>query len=450
MTYLNERGMGRTLPPPTQPQDVARAVVGEYPGGLTWWRGDFYTWTGTHWALEADERVETWVRNLTEAAIYVAMNAKGEPENKPWAPNNRKVADLMRAISVGVLNRPGEDYRGLVLSNGVLEDGALLPHTPDRFNLTSLPFAYDPTAEPRAWLSFLDSSLPGDETAHAFLQEWFGYVLSGRTDIQMMASLVGASRSGKSTIVRVLEAMIGRDNATGVSLADLGSQFGKAGLIGKTLATIAEPNWASRAAGEVVEPILKITGGETMEVDRKYTQPWRGRLGVRFMILSNETPRLVNRSGALANRMTHVRFNVSFAGREDYGLEPRLLGELPGILNWALDGLKRLEANGRFTVPDSHADVDAKFREYADADATFLDRMCVLGPDLRATEDEMYEAYQAWCLKAGRKNDSTTAMTLRHRLTERPGITAKRVGKAKVWTLFGATVPQHAQPFDED
>lgn len=440
MTQQSERQIGLTLAAPSEPLKVARQLAGRYPGELTWWRGSYYTWTGQHWVPEGDDAVVQWLYQATESAIYNGKDSKGEDRTMAWAPTRKKVGDLEHALSRGVLQRTGEDVRGMILSNGVLEDGRLLPHSPLRFNLTSLPFAYDKDAVPEEWLKFLESSLPGDETGHAFLQEWFGYVLSGRTDHQMMASLVGASRSGKGTIVRVLEAMLGAGNTIGVTLNDLASEYGMGNLIGRSLATISEPKWASRAAGEVVEPLLRITGNDSIRANRKYQQPWTGHLGVRFMILSNETPRLINRSGALANRMTHLRFGVSFAGREDIGLEDRLLAELPGILNWSLAGLERLTEQGRFTRPESHGAVDARFREYADPDADFLEQMCVLGEDLTVTQDDLYHVYRAWCDRMGRTKDSTDVTSLRHRLAERPGIGDKRIGKAKVWHLIGLTV----------
>lgn len=446
MTQQTEREMGtHELDNPAEPVKVARKLAARYPGEIAWWQGGYYSWTGRHWVPEPEDSVLRWLYQATETATYVGKDSQGNDKVVPWAPTRKKIADLEHALSRGVLQRTGDDERGLILANGVLEDGALLPHTPLRFNLTSLPFDYDPEAESTEWLKFLASSLPGDEKAHAFLQEWFGYVLSGRTDHQMMASLVGESRSGKGVLVRILEAMLGAGNTTGVTLTDLAGEYGLSGLIGKSLATISEPKWASRAAGEVVEPILRITGNDRVRANRKYQKEWVGFLGVRFMILSNETPRLINRSGALANRMMHVRFNVSFAGREDIGLEDRLTGELPGIMNWALEGLKRLTEQGAFTRPDSHAQVDARFREYADPDADFLDQMCVLGEDLKVSQFDLFEAYQKWCEGMGRDRDSTDVMSLRHRLVERSGIADKRIGTAKIWHLTGVDLSDAAR-----
>jgi hypothetical protein len=66
------------------------------------------------------------------------------------------------------------------------------------------------------------------------------------------------------------------------------------------------------------------------------------------MMLTNELPRLLDNSGALANRFIVLVLERSFYGREDPALANRLLGELPGILNWAMEGYRRLRARGHF------------------------------------------------------------------------------------------------------
>jgi putative DNA primase/helicase len=61
-------------------------------------------------------------------------------------------------------------------------------------------------------------------------------------------------------------------------------------------------------------------------------------LRVRFLIISNELPKITDSSGALASRFVLVRLTESFEKREDPLLHDKLLPELPGILNWALEG----------------------------------------------------------------------------------------------------------------
>ena len=117
----------------------------------------------------------------------------------------------------------------------------------------------------------------------------------------------------------------------------LATNFGIAPLIGKSLAIIGDARLSSRAdQAAITERLLSISGEDNLTIDRKFLPAWTGRLGVRFLIMTNELPRLADASGALASRFIVLMMQNSFYGREDRGLKNRLLIELPGILNWAL------------------------------------------------------------------------------------------------------------------
>jgi putative DNA primase/helicase len=407
----SERMIGRDLPAPSVPMTVARAIAGEYDQPLRHWRGDYYGHTGQHYAVVPDASVKSWLYRVTETATYRAKDAKGDEVVKPWAPNRVKIASLDEALRLGVLNHDGEPEQCIALANGVLANLSgrhLLEHSRERFNLSSLPFAYDPEATAPRWMEFLEEVLPGDLEAHDFLGEWFGYVLSGRTDQQKAASLVGEKRSGKSTIARVLTAMVGKENVSGTDLHSLQGDFGRWSLIGKSLAVLGDVRWNARNSGEAVPHLLRIIGEDTVTVARKQKQDWTGRLGVRFMMTSNEAPVFSDRSEAMAARMIHVPFPVSFEGREDFGLEERLMGELPGIFNWALDGLDRLNARGKFTVPKSGQETDADVRRSSNAIGAFVADYCEIEPGVEIELDHLFLKWRAWCEEEGRTEDRTT------------------------------------------
>ena len=170
------------------------------------------------------------------------------------------------------------------------------------------------------------------------LQEWFGYCLTGDTSQQKMMLMVGPKRSGKGTIARVLTRLIGNGNVSGPTTSSLAGPFGLQPLIGKTLAIVSDARFHGENIATVVERLLCISGEDTLTVDRKHTTSVTMKLPTRFMFLTNEFPRLNDASGALAGRFVILRLTQSFYGKEDTGLTDRLLNELPGILNWAIEG----------------------------------------------------------------------------------------------------------------
>lgn len=409
----------RLIPAPSDPMAVARALVDRLPNTngiphLTWWRGDFYEWTGTRWAIQRDATISRWLYLQTENAIFDSGEEIGR-----WAPNIAKIGNLREAIGPAVLARPWDedDEKCVATTNGVLNvaDRSLQPHTPQRFNLSSLPFAYDPDADCPKWRAFLAEVLPGDEEAQAFLAEWFGYVVSGRTDLQKIASLFGAKRSGKGTIARILEALLGPESVAAVRLASLTGDFGEQPLIGKTLAVLSDINWSTRDVGEAVEIMKAISGEDSRDVNRKNRETWHGRLGVRFMALGNDMPKFTDASGALAGRMIHVRFRVSFYGKENPNLTNELLDELPGILNWALDGLDRLTRRGRFQPPASSDESEREILRLTSPVYGFIDDHAVLDPDAKPVLlDDLFAVYKEWCAdEEGRDRVSTKAVFAR-------------------------------------
>jgi len=119
-------------------------------------------------------------------------------------------------------------------ANGLLHvpTRELLAHTPVYFNQTAVPFAYvEDAPEPTRWLAFL-KELWDDETQIAALQEWFGYVISGRTDMHKIMLLVGPTRAGKGVIARALGKLVGPENVAGPTLTGLSGEFGLQPLLG--------------------------------------------------------------------------------------------------------------------------------------------------------------------------------------------------------------------------
>lgn len=394
------------LPPPDMPLPVARTLQARFAGSgrhLRYWRGDWYQWHGTHQAMLSDAAVRAMTYRETERAFYVHPD-EGE---KAWNPAPRTVNATLDALAHGVTYRDDliEPDTCIALANGVLEPTTrtLLRHDPERFNLWSLPHAYDPTAAAPTWRRFLDQVVP-DPESQLLLQQWFGYIISGRTDLQKILSLFGVPRSGKGTVLRVLEALTGHENASPVTLGQLTRQFGESTLIGMGLATITDANWNIRDIDVAVEALKSISGEDRRPIERKNQATWKGKLGVRFVILGNNEPRFRDPSGALLGRMLHVYFARSFLGAEDTTLTDRLIAEMPGILNWALDGLDSLNSGGRLVTPAASRRHAEGIARNTNPVAAFLDdRTEPTDPEssVAVPLEDLHQAYRSWCVKQG-------------------------------------------------
>jgi putative DNA primase/helicase len=235
------------------------------------------------------------------------------------------------------------------------------------------------------------------------LGEWFGYVLSGRTDLHKMFLHVGPTRGGKGLIARVETALLGKRNVAGPTLHSLCGEFGLAPLIGKSLAVISDARFG-RTDSVVVERLLSISGEDTLTVNRKYREQWTGKLGTRMHVISNELPKLGDASAAIVGRFVVLMSVMSWLGKEDVELEDAIRQELAGVLNWSLDGLRRLVENGnRFTRAPAFDEVIREMRDLASPVNAFVRQDCEVGVNLTVKVDDLYAAYRKWAEANGHR-----------------------------------------------
>jgi putative DNA primase/helicase len=155
----------------------------------------------------------------------------------------------------------------VAVRNGLLniKTRELYPDTPLYFCTVSVPFEYDPSAPiPHRWLDFLGELWPDEPEAIDATGEWFGYVISGRLDLQKILLMIGPTRGGKGVIGRILTALIGQPNVCGPTLSSFAGEFGLAPMIGKSLAVISDARFSGKNGATVVERMLSVSGEDTL------------------------------------------------------------------------------------------------------------------------------------------------------------------------------------------
>ena len=410
------------VPSPSSPMAVARALAAEVftsaDGALTLrqHRGGFYCWSGRHWpAIPGLD-----VRGI--AYVWLEHGQYHHPEKdelQAFNPTRRKIDDLIDALKAVVMLDSAAEAPCWIdgtatlaaeeivsVANGLLHvpTRAVLPHAPGFFNHHSLPFPYEPECGPPArWLKFLRELWGDDQPSIDTLQEAFGYILGGDTSQQKMFLLDGLKRAGKGTIARVLTGLVGAHNVAAPTLASLSTNFGLSPLIGKPLAVISDARLSGRSdSSAIVERLLSISGEDSLTIDRKYRDQWTGRLPTRIVVMTNELPRLADASGALASRFIVFVLTQSFYGRENVRLTDELLSEAPGIFNWALDGLDRLNKRGHFVSPESGRNTIQQLQDLSSPLSAFLRDACIMGSEHRVAVDRLWAAWKAWCENEGR------------------------------------------------
>lgn len=289
--------------------------------------------------------------------------------------------------------------------NGILDirDRKLLDHTPLLFSKNSIKFDYHPLArKPKSWMKFLDDIFADDIEARELLQMWFGYCLTEDTRQHKLLMMVGPPRSGKGTILRILKAMIGAHAYGSMNFEAMENNFGLSSAVDKSVLIFPDARIGPRSnQSKIVSDLLSITGEDTIRIDRKNLDPVDVELKCRVIIVSNEVLKLYDPSGAMAGRTLMIRFLESFAGREDRELTTKLLEEMPGIFNWAIDGWHLLKDRGGFHQPTSSQEYLNLFAAQSSPINEFVDECCIVDSDEEVPVNNLFFAWQKWAKDNG-------------------------------------------------
>ena len=455
------------VPSPSAPMRVARELLRVrhmHPDGalLRSHRGAFYTWAGTCWKEIATRDIRSFVYDFLEDAEFISDAGA----LMPFAPTRKKVDDVVDALHAIALLRTADDAPlwtepgaedvdpSQIVSTltGLLHvpTRTLLPHTPRFFNYHALPFPFlADTAPPERWLQFLRQLWPDDESSIRTIQEMMGYILGGDTRLQKIFLLVGPRRGGKGTIGRVLTALLGQHNVAAPPVASLSAHFGLQPLIGRPLAMISDARLGSSDNRIMIERLLSISGEDSLTIDRKFLPPWTGKLPTRFMILTNELPKLSDASGALVSRFVPLVLTESFLGREDPRLTDALVAEAPSIFNWALEGLDRLNIRGHFQMSDGGREALQQLEDLSSPMLAFVREVCTVGP-YEVPVDALWHAWKAECASDNRHpgTKATFGRDLRAAVPSVRRVKPRLGSDRRVYTYTGITFSRSLEEHD--
>jgi len=412
-------------------------------GHLVFWRDEFWKYRDGRYRKISDSNLrakvtaairtefeERWRENEERRLAHekaTGEEKKREQVRKVTTTLTRNVIEAMRSLiamsdSIEIPSWiPTRRPRNLVsMQNGLLDldaifrnqpaEECLMPHTKDWFSAVQLPYAFDWEAKCDRWLEFLNDVFNCDHESITALQMWFGYLLTQDTSQQKMMMVIGEPRSGKGTIMRTLDAMLGPGAVANPSLSQLASPFELHGLVGKSVGIIGDARLSHRTDEvAVTERLLSITGQDPQDIQRKHMPTLHAvKLAIRFMLFSNELPALHDSSAALMTRCLLLVMPNTYVGREDHSLGPRLIEELPGILIWSIIGRRMLDDVGRIAQPESGRDLLKQFRSMVSPVSLFVEEDCWRGGEID-TKD-LFERWCEWC----KENDLAEKLAIHH------------------------------------
>lgn len=294
---------------------------------------------------------------------------------------------------------------------------------------------YDESASCGRWQQFMDELFPAMPEMVAYIRRAFGYCLTGDTREQVFFLCYGLGRNGKSTFLNILRKLAGEyAGATGFETFDADTAEARgdlAKLRACRIVTVIEADEGRRLAEARIK---SITGGDMITARELYAMPFSYRPQFKLWMAMNHLPGIRGTDNGIWRRIHLIEFNQDFRGREDKWLEQKLVSELPGILNWALEGLRDWRQQG-LNPPQQVLDATQHYRDDSDLVGQWIKDSCITGNGKEMKAASGFLSYTRWAKAAGIIKPGTS-ITWKRRMEEK-GYAHRKKNTGNVFTGIG-------------
>lgn len=318
----------------------------------------------------------------------------------------------VRGISV-VEDEIDQKHALLKLKNATinLETGIAYPHERDDLLVKRTPIVYAEDADCPEWHAFLARIIPS-QAVRDFLQRAVGYSLTGYTREHLFFLLYGIGANGKSTFLKVITGLLG-ECAVATQMATLTTKIKAGGhsdeiasMSGARIVTVSEaPESVKWNAGIVKQ----LVSEDMVRASFKGEQGFDYTPTHKLWLALNHRPDSGDDSDGFWRRMSNIPFDVQIPeGERDAKLIDRLLEELPGILNWAIEGAVLYHREGRLIQPEEVTRETKNYRLDSDKVARWLEYCTIPNPTNADTEYSrtLYQSFSNWLRMSGEKDES--------------------------------------------
>lgn len=307
--------------------------------------GRVYVYNGAYWQVVDENDLKQFLGKSLEKMGVRFVDAK----------HFKFRDDLTKQFYTSAYLPAPERDRGKVcinLRNGTLSVGTDGVHRrdfrPEDFLRYQLSFDYDPAATAPKWQAFLDDVQPDPEVQRVLAEAAaLAFIPSSALKLEKIPVLHGSGSNGKSVFQDTFRAVLGRENVSGHSLKLLtGNENARADLQDRLV------NISSEIGGIADSEVFKLlASGEPVSAKILYEDVFTMEDYARLLCNANKLPAEVENSHAFFRRFLIIPFSVTIdPAKKDTNLSKKIVEtELPGVLNWILQGLARLLKQNDFS-----------------------------------------------------------------------------------------------------
>jgi|LGVF01.1.fsa_nt_gb P4 family phage/plasmid primase-like protien len=197
----------------------------------------------------------------------------------------------------------------IACKNGLLnlETKKLIPHSPEHYTFKKIPWNYNPKATCHNIDNLIEKLIP-EVDGKIKLDTMLGYTLINSYIYNKIFFIYGPPGTGKTTIINIIQNMLGDGNYSSVRLHDLiNEKFMRVQLVN------SYANFSGDASNTPIMDgsILKILSGDgKMDIDKKNVpDPITLANTCKLIIDTNEPPRFDTNDDALYRRFIHIYFD---------------------------------------------------------------------------------------------------------------------------------------------
>lgn len=305
------------------------------------------------------------------------------------------------------------------LESTPLSDTEAYPHSPELMLTRRIPIPFNAEAPASRWRRYLEEVLP-DQAYRDYLQRAVGMAMLGDTTESAFFVLHGETGCGKSVFFEVMDAAFGDFSATAAASTFRESKDESSRrsndlheLRGARFVSTSETSERTQLNEELVK---RVTGGDKVTSHALFQSNMTWKPEFTMFMATNFRPSLTG-DNAIWRRVKPIHFPNRFyddAGKPTAEREGGLSGwlianELPGIINWILEGVRLFLTEG-LGEPEALRAAVKEYREETDPVIGFInesvqDGVLITGDDQEMTISASYAAYALWC-----RNNNTYAM----------------------------------------
>lgn len=401
----------------------------EWRGNILWHEGErmFYHYDGVCWRSVPSERMREVIDEFLVTSYQLTHNI-----SITTSVIDEVIAAISREMRPTLLRRYPADksssWSAFSDCDFNFQTFERHDHDPDNFVFHSFPFPLPPPNQPHPTFdNFLTTTFVDPETFETdselveFIADALAFYITPVNVTPHAIMALGSGSNGKSILLDLLQAIIGQEYITSLTLEDLGSRFGGADLIGKRLNVVAE----DPAKVADVSKIKALISQDSVSLERKYEDRVKCRPTAKHIFSTNHEIRFENIDEATTRRIHIVKFHRTFKPPTDPRIDGvqvvvfdpnlivniggeykgKLVDEIPAIVGDLLARLPKLAASAYDLVcPQQILDAARETQMSSSSALEFFNDNYIIDRNVTTLTncEDVYQAYLSWYADEGR------------------------------------------------